>query len=87
MADLTCRELVELATDYMEAMLSPLERDRFEEHLSRCEGCRHDLEQMRQTIAPTGQLTVQDVPPEIAKNHSSLFAIERTALLSPWAPR
>jgi anti-sigma factor RsiW len=48
--DLTCRELVELVTDYLEDELSPGERARFDAHLAECEGCRRYVEQMRTTI-------------------------------------
>jgi anti-sigma factor RsiW len=49
-ADLTCRELVELVTDYLEDALPEPERERFEAHLAECEGCRRYMEQMRATI-------------------------------------
>jgi anti-sigma factor RsiW len=53
---LSCRELVELVTDYLEGALSPDERARFEEHIGRCEGCGTYLEQMRQTIELVGRV-------------------------------
>jgi anti-sigma factor RsiW len=53
---LTCRELVELATDYLEGALPPDERARFEAHLERCLGCASFLEQMRQTAQLAGVL-------------------------------
>jgi anti-sigma factor RsiW len=53
---LTCREFVELVTDYLEGRLPPPERDRFEEHLAVCEGCEAYLDQMRQTVATLGRL-------------------------------
>ena len=36
---MTCRELTELVTDYLEDALAPGERVRFEEHLETCDGC------------------------------------------------
>jgi len=48
--DLTCHELVELATDYLEDALTRVERARLEAHLDVCPGCREYLAQMRQTI-------------------------------------
>ena len=33
---LSCQELVELVTDYLEGALSPEETARFEEHIGRC---------------------------------------------------
>ena len=53
---LSCRELVELVTDYLEGALSPEEHARFEEHIGRCDGCDTYLEQMRQTIKLVGRL-------------------------------
>ncbi len=48
---LSCRELVELVTDYVENALSVEDRARFEEHLEICEGCRNYVEQMAATVA------------------------------------
>ena len=59
-----CRELVELVTDYLEGQLGPLERVRFEEHLTDCSGCRTYLEQMRQTLAALGRLPEESLSPE-----------------------
>ena len=36
-AELTCQELVELVSDYLEGALSPEDRRRFEEHLAGCD--------------------------------------------------
>ena len=60
--DLTCRELVELVTEYLEGSLSPPDRRRFDLHLSGCRGCPLYLEQMRMTIQTAGRLTEEDVP-------------------------
>jgi anti-sigma factor RsiW len=61
-AELTCRELVEVVTDYLEGALPPLDRARFERHLAGCGGCSAYLEQMRATIRLTGRLTEDSVP-------------------------
>ena len=61
---LSCQELVELVTDYLEGALSPEETDLFEEHIGRCAGCAAYLEQIRQTIALTGRLTPESLSPE-----------------------
>jgi hypothetical protein len=60
--DLTCRELLELVTEYLEDSLSPLDRRRFELHLQGCRVCPLYLEQMRMTIQTVGRLTEEDVP-------------------------
>lgn len=65
MADeLTCKELVELVTDYFEGQLPASEQARFEAHLAICPGCQNYLEQMRQTIRLLGRLGEDGVPPE-----------------------
>jgi anti-sigma factor RsiW len=53
---LSCQELVELVTDYLEGALSEEAAARFERHLEPCANCAAYLEQMRTTIALTGQL-------------------------------
>jgi anti-sigma factor RsiW len=53
MADLSCQELVELVTDYLEGALAHEELARFEAHLATCPGCEIYLEQVRTTIAIT----------------------------------
>jgi anti-sigma factor RsiW len=61
-AGLSCRELVELVTDYLEARLAPAARARFEAHLGECHGCVAYLEQLRQTIRLAGRAGEEDVP-------------------------
>ena len=61
---LSCREMVELVTDYLEDALPGSERARFEAHIAGCDGCTAYLEQMRATIALTGRLTEEEIPPE-----------------------
>jgi anti-sigma factor RsiW len=61
-AELSCKELVELVTDYLEARLTPAARARFEAHLSGCEGCVAHLEQLRQAIRVAGRAAEADVP-------------------------
>ena len=51
---MTCQELVELVTDYLEGALPREEVARFEEHLAVCPGCETYLDQVRSTIAVTG---------------------------------
>ena len=62
--ELTCKEVVEMVSDYLEGALAPEDRVRFEAHISACEGCTTYLEQMRETIRLTGMLTQEQVPLE-----------------------
>jgi len=61
--DLTCAELVELVTDYLDGALGPADRARFEQHLGICEGCIAHVEQMRMTVELTGRLRLEDLRP------------------------
>jgi anti-sigma factor RsiW len=56
---ITCQELVELASDYLEGALSPDERDLFEQHVNFCEGCEWYLDELRRTVA-TGERLRED---------------------------
>jgi hypothetical protein len=62
-SELTCKELVELVTDYLEDRLSVDENRRFELHVCTCTGCRVYLAQMRGVIRATGRLTERDLDP------------------------
>jgi anti-sigma factor RsiW len=70
---ITCRELVELVTDYLEGALSPGERERFERHLGGCDGCGHYLQQMRQAIAVIGRLHEDDIAPPARESLLAAF--------------
>ena len=59
---ITCREVVELVTGYLEHALPAGETALFEQHLNFCEGCVWYVEQMRGTIDAAGRLTEGDVP-------------------------
>ena len=69
---LTCQELVEIITDYLEGKLPPAEVRRFEAHLSGCVGCTRYLAQMRKLIGLTGKLSEEAIS-EPAK--SELLAV------------
>ena len=61
---LSCQELTELVTEYLEGALPPPERARFDEHLAECAACTRYLEQMREAIRLTGTLEPHDLAPE-----------------------
>lgn len=60
---LTCRELVDLVTDYLEGVLPESDRERFESHLAACVLCQRYLDQMRQSIATVGRLSEAQIDP------------------------
>ena len=61
---LSCQELVELVTAYLEGALPPADAARFEAHISACEGCTRFLDQIRVTIELAGTLRPEDLSPE-----------------------
>ena len=61
---MTCQELVEVITDYLENRLPGPDRARFDAHLAACQGCRNYVEQMRETIRLTGKVPEEALPPE-----------------------
>ena len=70
---LSCQELVELVTDYLEGALSEEARLRFEEHIGPCDGCRIYLEQMRQTITALGHLPEEALSPDAERELLDAF--------------
>ena len=68
---LTCHEVIDLLSNYIEDALSSNERRRVDEHLALCDGCATYLEQIRETIRMTGRVTEEQVPED-----------EKTALLA-----
>ena len=61
---LTCHDVVEIITDYLEDALSPADRLRVEDHLRACPGCTTYLEQMREMIRLTGTVNEDEIPEE-----------------------
>jgi predicted anti-sigma-YlaC factor YlaD len=62
--EMTCKELVELVTAYLDGAVRGRRLRRFEAHLAGCDGCTAFIEQMRRTIRLTGRLTEEHVPEE-----------------------
>ena len=56
------QELVEVVTDYVEGLMSPVDRTRFEAHLEECPPCREYLAQFRAVIAAAGRETAEELP-------------------------
>jgi anti-sigma factor RsiW len=57
--ELTCQEVVELVTAYLDGALARRDRKRFEKHLALCDGCSMYLEQIRETVATTQRVSLQ----------------------------
>jgi hypothetical protein len=71
--ELTCQELVEVVTDYLEDRMPAEQRLLFEEHISYCSWCVTYLDQMRETIRVAGTLKEEDLTPEVRDELLDLF--------------
>ncbi len=70
---LTCQEVVELVTDYLEHALLPQTQALFEEHLAGCDGCATYTNQIQQTILMLRQLTQEPIFPETRRELLEIF--------------
>ncbi len=70
---ITCQEVVEVVTDYLEGRMSPEDVAVFEAHLELCDGCKWYVEQMRVTIAAVGRIDEADVPDEMRETLLTAF--------------
>jgi anti-sigma factor RsiW len=70
---LSCQQVVELVTEYLDGVMEPRRRDRFEAHLAGCNGCTAYLEQFRTTVAVVARLAVEDVPAPVMSELLSAF--------------
>jgi predicted anti-sigma-YlaC factor YlaD len=71
--ELTCKELVEVVTDYLEGRMPADRRLLFEEHVAFCSWCQTYLDQMRETIRVTGTLKEEDLSPETRERLLDVF--------------
>ncbi|MFN8223985.1 MAG: zf-HC2 domain-containing protein [Gaiellales bacterium] len=62
-ADLSCQELVELVTAYLDGGLSETDRRRFDDHLTECPGCTAYVAQLEKVIELAGTLEPDDLSP------------------------
>jgi anti-sigma factor RsiW len=70
---ITCQEVVELVTDYLDRALPADETSLFEQHINFCDGCVWYVEQMRKTVATVGRVSEKDVPPETRERLLTAF--------------
>jgi len=70
---LTCQEIVELATEFLEGELPAEQATLFEEHINLCDGCEWYLDQMRTTIATVGHIEEEQLPPEMRSRLLATF--------------
>ena len=62
--ELTCRELVDLVTDYLDHRLEVEQHVQFEQHLVLCTGCQNHLDQMHGTLRVLRAVPDDELRPE-----------------------
>jgi hypothetical protein len=72
--DLSCKAVVEMLTDYLEKRLPHEALVRLEQHLVWCVWCDDYLEQLKHTIAISGQLPGQQPSLETVEKMKAMFA-------------
>jgi len=71
---LTCEELTQLVSSYLDGALSERQHRRFEEHVAICPDCQVWIEQMRITTDLLGRVPAMVIPDEITGDLTSAFA-------------
>ena len=71
---MSCPEMVELVSDYLDGVLPVDVVEDFEHHLTLCSGCVNYVDQLRETVAATGRLREEDVAPEVMERLLEAFA-------------
>lgn len=72
---LTCKEVTELVTDYLEGRMSLADRMRFQMHVGMCKHCRAYLRQMKATVAVLGQMPEDaEMPDDVSDELRKRFA-------------
>ena len=84
---LTCQELVELVTDYLDGALLGADVERFESHLAICPGCSTYVDQFRETIRLTGRLRVDDLVFGVYVLSTLLVDTDSAILREHWSGR
>jgi anti-sigma factor RsiW len=74
---ITCQELVEQVTEYLDGALSVEETELLEQHINFCEGCDWYVDEMRRTIATGNQLREVQVPDKVLEPLLTAFRERR----------
>jgi predicted anti-sigma-YlaC factor YlaD len=70
---ISCQDVVELVTDYLEAALASEEAALLEQHLNFCEGCVWYVDQTRTTIETVGQIAASELTDETRTRLLAVF--------------
>jgi anti-sigma factor RsiW len=69
----SCQEVVELVTDYLEQALPADEAALVEQHLNFCDGCVWYVDEIRSTIATVGRIEEAELSPETREKLLTAF--------------
>ena len=58
----TCKEVIDIAAEYVEGAMTTSQLTRFELHLNFCDGCFTFVDQIRATAAMAGRLSEEQIP-------------------------
>jgi len=70
---LTCKELTELVTDYLEGRMNFGDRVRFRLHIGMCAHCREFLRERKLAIQTVGALPLEPIPEEVRQELMEKF--------------
>jgi predicted anti-sigma-YlaC factor YlaD len=81
--NLSCREVADLITEYLDGSLSLGQRVRVQIHLGMCFACRNFLKQMQYTLLTLQRLPPEPIPPHIKEELLRRFRHWRSVQSSP----
>ena len=76
---LTCKQITELVTAYVEGQLRLMDRLRFRMHIGMCSHCKTYVRQLETTRKTLGRLPEPEIPPELEADLMRAF--------ENWKPR
>ncbi len=84
---LTCKEITEFVTDYLEGRMPFTRRLKFCLHLGMCDRCRAYLRQMKMTVRTLGKLPDEPIPPDVREELLARFRDMQPARSAVELPR
>jgi anti-sigma factor RsiW len=70
---ISCQEVVELVTDYLDRALPADEASLFEQHINFCDGCIWYVEQIKATADALGEVREEHISPEAKSRLMTAF--------------
>jgi anti-sigma factor (TIGR02949 family) len=70
---ISCQQVVDLVTEYLEGAMAVDDRALFEQHLNFCDGCVWYVDQIKTTVATVGRISEEDVPEEMRERLLTAF--------------